>query len=135
MDHRFDVGVAQKRENAEQVFDMRMYAAVGYQSHQVQAGGAIDQRLPRRQLLECPAINRIGDPHQVLFEDAAGAERQVSNLGIAELAVRQTHRPSGRLQYGVWIGGEVMVEVRRARQRPRIVRATGVEAEPVENSQ
>ena len=86
-------------------------------------------------MLECPAINRIGDPHQVLFEDAAGAERQVSNLGIAELSIRQPDGSTGSLQGGVRIGREIMIQVGGTRQRPGVMGTARIQAEAIENRQ
>jgi hypothetical protein len=54
---------------------------------------------------------------------------------IAELTVWQANRPPRRLQHGMGVAGEVVIQRGRARTRPAIEGAAGIEAEAIENHQ
>ncbi len=114
---------------------MGVHAAVRHHADQVQAARPLEHALPGRASRHRAVIDGVGDAHQVLFEDAARSQREVADLGVAELPVRQADGPAGGLQRGVRIGGEIMVEVGSARQGPGVVRAAGVESESVEDGQ
>ena len=98
---------------------MRMHAAGRHQAHQV-AGAAVrlearDQILQRRLLRDLAARDRVADARQVLHHDAAGADVEMADLGIAHLPVRQADVLAGGVQQRVRAERPEPVEIGRAR--------------------
>ena len=91
-----------------------VHAAVGDEAQQVQRG-ASSHRLRERVLEhavgeERAILDGLGDAREVLVNDAAGADVQVPDLGVAHLARRQPHgRPRG-LKRAVRVRGQQTVE-------------------------
>ena len=74
-------------------------------------------------LEERPVLDRLVHPHQVLEEDAAGADRQVPDLGVAHLTGRQADRLAGCLERRMRVLGPEPVEDRRVRELDGVSRA------------
>jgi len=53
---------------------------------------SLERAHQRRVLEERPIFDRLVDAHEVLEQDAPGANRQVADLTVAHLARRQTDR-------------------------------------------
>ena len=101
-------------EQRADVVDVRVDAAVGDEPEQVDVSPALlrapergDERLV---LEEAAVLDRAVDPLEVLVEDAAGADRQVADLGVAHLP-----------------GGQADGLARRGERRVRVVLPEPVE--------
>ena len=88
----------------EQVPVERVHAAGPEQADQVQRaaglpqlGAQLDQR---RQLVELPALDALGDAHEVLGHHPAGAEVQVADLAVAHLAFGEPHGEAAGVEQG-----------------------------------
>ena len=79
---------------------MRVHAAVRNEPEQVHVAAAVaraPKRRDERHVLEEAAVrDRAVDPLEVLVEHAAGADRQMADLGVAHLPRRQTDRLARR---------------------------------------
>ena len=84
---------------------MAVDASIRDQPDKVERSLAIGGRLYRVHqggVLEEGAIgDRVVDLDQVLFHHAAAAESQVSDFGVAHLAIRQADRQAGSAYQGV----------------------------------
>src|ERR1700722_15436290 len=81
---------------------MRMPPAWGDEAHQVTGPAALfqcrdeaDESRPRG---DRAVLDGIADPHQFLLDDAAGADGQMADLGVAHLPVRQSDRAAGGVE-------------------------------------
>ena len=94
---------------------------------------------PRERRAECSVLeeravaNGDVDAHQILEQHPARADRQMADLGVAHLAVRQPHRLTRRSETRVGEGGPEVVEHRRRRQLHGVPRTGRGEAPPVED--
>src|SRR6266545_4142717 len=88
-----------------------------------------------RILEEGPIFDRLVDAHEVLEQNASGADRQVSDLTVAHLARRQTDRLTGRVESGVRELPPETVEVRGVGELDRIARPGGRTAPAVEDDE
>ena len=97
---------------------MRMHAAGRDQPDQV-AGAAGAASAPRRVSTKAGSLaiaavrDRVADPHQFLLDDAAGADVQMADLGVAHLPVRQADIAAGGVQERVRASLPQRREVRR----------------------
>src|ERR1700722_4078362 len=80
-------------------------------------------------------LDRVADPHQFLFDDTAGADRQMADLGVAHLAGGQTDIAAGGLQERMRAAGPYSGEVRHPCEADGIVGGRLAPAEPVEDHQ
>ena len=119
--------------------DMAMDAPVGDQAQQMQGpaqfGGAPGGGGQGGIVEEGAVRDGVVDQHQVLANDTTRAQGDVPHLGVAHLAVRQTHGPARGLQGSVGIEGEVAIQLGRARQGDGVVGLGGVDPEAVENDE
>ena len=95
----------------------------------------VERRLQRGVLEEGPVLDRAVDPLQVLVEHAAGADRQVPDLGVAHLAGREADRLARRLQGRVRVLGPEAVEDGRLGQVDRVPRPWRRAAPAVEDDE
>src|SRR5437867_5655238 len=94
------------------------------------------ERAPERLVLEDrPVIDRAGDAHQVLEEDPARPDREVTDLRIPHLAGREAHRLARGLQRRVRVRTPEPVERGRLRELDRISGAGGRAAPAVEDDE
>ena len=94
------------------------------------------ERLPQHRIRRHRPIGRRGvDPRQVLHHDAAGAEVQMPDLGVAHLPVGKPHGQPGRGQGGRRIPLPERVEHGRRGQRDCVARAVRREPPAVEHDQ
>ncbi len=105
---------------------VRVHAAVGEQAHQVQRratalGGRAGREKPC--VLEEGAVAQSQvDAEQVLRHHAAGAEGQVSDLGVAHHSGRKPHGFARRLEQRPRVLRQPAVEDGRARERDGVAR-------------
>ena len=122
-------------EQGFQVVDVRMDAAVGDEPEQVRALAALEGADEGGDLEEGPVLDRRVHSHQVLQQDAAGADRQVPDLRVAHLPRRKADRLAGCLERRVRVLGPEPVEDGRVRELDRVSRAGRGEAPPVEDDE
>src|SRR5436189_3933792 len=112
--------------------DVRVDAPVAHEAEQVDVPAALERGEERGVLEEGPVLDRLVHPHQVLVEPAAGADRQVTDLGVPHLAGREPRRLARGLDRRVRVAPPQVVEDGRVRQldgvpRPRRRAAPAVE--------
>ena len=112
---------------------VRVDAAVGDEPQQVHVLAALECPDEGRVLEERAVLDRLVDAHQVLEEHAPGADRQVPDLGVAHLAVRQADRLAGRLQRRVRVLGPEPVEHGGVGELDRVPRPGRGESPPVKD--
>src|SRR6266487_1119767 len=116
-----------------------MDAAVRDEPEQVDVGAALFRPLERadeRGVLEERSIrDRAVHALEVLVEDPARADRQMTDLGVAHLAVRQADRLTGGVERRVRVTRPEGVEHRRLGQLDRIPRAGSRDAPPIEDDE
>ena len=97
-----------------QVPHVAVHAAARHQTHEVQraaAAGGLGARLLEHAVGEEVAVgDRLADAREVLVDDAAGADVEMPDLGVAHLARRQPHRRAGCLEGAVRVRGQQPVE-------------------------
>ena len=76
-------------EQRLEVVDVRVDAAVRDEAEQVDVLAAFERAAEDGVLEERAVFDRSVHAHEILQEDAAGADRQVADLGVAHLAVRE----------------------------------------------
>ncbi len=93
MHHRRHAGLGQNARQRDAVILMRMHATLRHQPDQMAGAAALlhlgDQVDHRRLVRDLAGGNRGVDARQVLHGDPAGADVQVTDLGVAHLAGRQ----------------------------------------------
>ena len=124
-------------EQRPQVVDVRVDAAVGDEPEQVHLAGAgagpaeeVEQHLV---LEERAVLDRAVHPHEVLVEDATGADRQVADLGVAHLTVREPDGGARGVEPCRGVPPCQVVEDRRVREVDRVPRPRRGEAPAVED--
>ena len=133
---RVDPGLlGREAQQRLQMLDVRVDAAVGDQAEQVDVLAALERADERGVLEERAVLDRLVHAHQVLEEHAAGADRQVADLGVAHLPGRQADRLAGRLERRVRVLGPEPVEDGRVRELDRVPRPGRREAPPVEDDE
>ena len=94
-------------EQTVKVFEQRVHAGVGAQSHEVQLGAALlhapERGLPHGVARDLAIGDGLGDAHDLLIDDAAGADVLVADFAVAHHA-----------------GGHADIEPARGEQRERI---------------
>ena len=123
----------------QQVVQRGMNATRGSQAHQVQAlaiglgiaVGRLDLRVLQDGIVGTGAV----DLHQVLIDDAPGADVQVARLRVSHLSVGQPHVLARGLQFGVRIAGLQVVHVGRSGLCYHVPQALVADAPAVENNQ
>ncbi len=113
-------------EQSTQVLDVRVNAAVGDESEQMDVPGALTRPLERATerlvLEERSGLDRAVHPHEVLVDDPPGADRQVPDLRVPHLAVREPDRQPGRASVVCGKRAPEVVEDRRVRELDRVPR-------------
>src|SRR5262249_10847357 len=119
-------------EQRAQVVDVGVDAAVRDETEQVNPPAALEGAAEHWVLEQGAVGDRAVDALEVLVQAAAGADRQVADLGVPHLAGRQADRLAGRVESRVWIRPPEPAEDRRVGQldgipRPRRGAAPAVE--------
>ena len=130
---------ARQFEQREHVVDVRMHAAVGQQTEDVQGGieplALVDRAHQRFVFEEITVLNGLGDAGQLLIHDAARADIGVTDLGVAHLTVRQADIQTGSADIGHRVFLKDLVQIRRVRRLDRIALLFIAMAEAVHNDQ
>src|SRR5437868_3880179 len=96
---------------------------------------ALERATQHRALEERAVRDRRVDTHQVLVEAAARADREVTDLGVAHLPVRQARCRARRLEGRVRVVAPETVEHRRLRKVDGVSRPGRRTAEAVEDDE
>ena len=98
-------------DDADQMVDMAVHAAVTHQAKQVQTGrsGLGKSGLQHGVFPHGPIFDGIIHPAEVLKDNAARTQVQVSYFGITHLAVRKAHVLPGSAQQAVGIVGKEVI--------------------------
>ena len=110
------------------VVDVRVDAAVRDEAEQVDVLAALERAEQRGVLEERAVLDRLVHADEILEEDAPGADRQVPDLGVAHLAVREADRGARRLELRVRVLAPEPVEDRRVRQARRRCRGRAAQS-------
>ncbi len=101
-DHGAHPALRGELEARLEVAEVAVHAALGHEAHEVQRAappGGLVAGLHEDAVAEEVAVgDRLRDAREVLVHDAAGADVEVADLGVAHLARRQPHGRAGRLQ-------------------------------------
>ena len=116
-----------------------VHAAGAHEAHEVQglAGGCTVVHRADEDLigLEGAVLDGIVDARKLLEDDAAGANVEVADLGIAHLAIGQAHVLSGCAEGGVRVVGIQAVDERRVGRAHGVVGTLGRQTEAVHDAQ
>ncbi len=116
-----------------------MDAAIGLEAHEVEGRPALagvgDGSEEGRVLEKAPVLDRLVDPEDVLLDDPARPEIEVSYLGVAHLACAQADRAARGIEGGVRVLVPQLVEDGRPGQRDRVSLPRLAQAPPVEDDQ
>ena len=128
-----------EREQRTQMVDVRVDSARGDEPEQVDVAAVVARALHRgdegRVLEERPARDRAVHAHEVLEQDAAGADREVADLGVPHLPRRKPDRLARGRELGVRVPLPERVEDRRVRELDRVPRSRGREPPTVEDDE
>ena len=113
-----------------EVAEVGVHAAVRDETHEVERG------CPSPALWRRPAcrtgfskkravVDRLADARQVLVDDAAGADVEVADLGVAHLPGGQADGRARRVERAVRVGRPEPVEDRRVGERHGVARSAG----------
>ena len=126
-------------EQAEEVRDVAVHAAVADQTEQVQARIVREHMVHRlvqlRIFKEGTVFDRICDQRQILIDDAAGTDIEVADFAVAHLSLRQADSLAAAQQLGIGIRCEEVVKVRLFRDGDRIAGTCRRLAEAIQNHQ
>ena len=126
-------------QQAEHMGDVAVHAAVGEQAVHMQGGAFLLSVLycPQQFFVfkEIPVLNGLGDAGQFLIHDAAGAHVQMSHLGVAHLALRQSHCQAAGLSAYIGALAHELIHHRRFCLTHRVVLTALVQAVAVQNHQ
>ncbi len=78
--------------------DVRVNAALGDEAKQMHAVAALEYAAQHRVVEERAVGDRVVDALEVLRQPAAGADRQMADLGVAHLAGREARGRTGRVE-------------------------------------
>ena len=130
---------ARKLEQRLQVVEVRVDAALRDEAEQVDGAAALPRPLERSQerwvLVEGAVADGGVHALQILEEDPAGADRQVTDLGVAHLSGRQADRLAGGRERRVRVFAPEPVEDGRARQLDGVAGTGWRAAPPVEDDE
>ncbi len=106
-----------------EVPEARVDATVGDEPDQVDALGAGERVVDRNVLGQDPVEDGVIDAGEVLAHDRAGAEVEVTDLGVAHLPLGQPNGAPGGGERGVGVGGPQLVEHGGVGERDRVAGA------------
>ena len=125
MDERRHGGRGENAREHRGMILMRMHTARRHQAHDVAAAAglpqAFDQALECRRTCDIAAGDRRVDAGQILQHETAGADVEMSDLGIAHLPLRQANILARSSQQGVRAGRPQLVEAGSARLANSVV--------------
>ena len=126
-------------EQREQVVEVRVDASLGDEAEQVNVPSTLPcpcESADERGVVEEGAVpDREVDPHQVLEEHAAGADREVPHLGVPHLAGGQADGLARGGERRVWEQAPEGVEDRRLGEVDGVPRARRGEAPAIEDDE
>jgi hypothetical protein len=138
MHHRGCAPAAAQLDEGRQVIQVTVNAAVGHQPHQVDGPPALcgpGGRRAQGPVLEKAAVrDGIVDEHQVLPDNAAGAEGHVAHLRVPHLPVRKPDGAARCLQQSMVVTRQIVVEARRVGDRDRVVRLARVDPDTIKDN-
>src|ERR1700689_1442938 len=108
-----------------QVGEARVHAAVGDEADQVHAGRVAHGRHEDGVGGEGAIGDGVFDAREVLAHDGAGAEVEVTDLGVAHLPFGQAHGAAAGGELRVRVGRPELVEDRRVGERDGIAGTGG----------
>ena len=118
-----------------EVIDVRVHAAVRDETEQMDALATLERATHSLVLEEIAALDRPVHTHEILEEDAARADREVSHLGIAHLTVRQADGLTRGVELGVRVVVPEPVEDRSVRKLDRVARPGWRDSPTVEDDE
>ena len=126
-------------EQGEQVVDVGVHAAVRDEPEQVHVAAARPRSLERPQERFVPRQRTVADrlvhPHEILEQDPPRPDRQVADLGVAHLALREPDRLAGSLQRPARILAPEPVEHGRVGELDGVPRPGGRAAPAVQDDE
>ncbi len=118
---------------------MGMHPAVGQQPGQVQpAAGSLgfgDALQQHRVAEEIAVQDRLGDAGQILVDHPAGTDVEMTDLGVAHLALRQPHRHARSSDLHMGILFQQSGQIGGDRLGNGVVLGAGVDAPAIQNHQ
>ncbi len=134
-----DTCLAAERDRGEQVLVERVNSACPNQSDHVQRAVVptclLDQLHERRNSKELARLDRLRNPHDILRDDAAGAEIQMAHFTVADLSLGKSDGQAGRFEQRARRALPQFVPRRRIAELDRVALAAGTEAPAVEHNQ
>ena len=112
-----------------------MHAAVRDETQQMHVLAALEGGAQDRVVEELARLDRLVHAHEVLEEDAARADGEMPDLGVAHLAGRQADRLAGRLQRRMRVRAPEAVEDGRVGELDRVPRPRRGAAPAVEDDE
>ena len=123
----------------EQVGIVAVDAAVGKQAHQVEGAplflAVFHGRHKFRVLEEVTVLDGLGDPGQLLVDNAAGANIGMAYLRVAHLAIGQSHIHARGADEGVGIGRQDLIQIGGIGSLNRVAILIGVITETIHNQE
>ena len=115
--------------------DVRVHAAVRDEAEQVDVLAALERAAQDFVLEELAGLDRPVHADEVLEEDATRADRQMADLGVAHLAVRQADRRARGDELRVRMVAPQPVEDGRVGELDRVARARRRDSPAVEDDE
>src|SRR5215475_9798192 len=112
-----------------------MHTSVRDEPEQMDVLAPLERPSERVVLEEFAGLDRLVHAYEVLEEDAARADREVADLGVPHLALRQADRLPRGLELRVRIVLPQPVEDRGVRQLDGVARPGGSDPPPVEDDE
>ena len=135
--HLFDVPALRHFEQSVEVRVHGVHAAVGQQADEVQRAARLFAVIHRRDELgvleKLPVLYRLVDGGDVLVNDPARADVEVSHLAVAHLTGGKSDREAARFDESVRVSCHEAVEVGGACGDDRVAPCFGTVAEAVHN--
>ncbi|AII44349.1 hypothetical protein KR100_13430 [Synechococcus sp. KORDI-100] len=124
---------------ATEMVHVAVDTTIGAKPQQVQSATAgvhsLNKRSQGRRLDQLVVGDGITDPHKLLTDDPTGADRQVSDLGVAHLLIRQTNVSAAGFDQGVGIGMPERIHHRRLSLKDGVVLSRITVAPAVEDGE
>ena len=128
-----------KPQQSFKMADVAMYAAAAQQTDQMQivlaVGDVVQTRVQRRMLEETAVLDGDIDAHNVLVDNAARAQVEMSDFGVAHLPFWQADRTPRCVENRAFIGAQPVVVVGGIGLDNGVVGSTLTHAPAVKNNQ
>ena len=83
--------------------------------------------------MKLAVLNGLGDPGELLIDDAAGADIGVPDFGVAHLPLRQSDVHAGGADQSMRALGQNFAEIRHSRGADGVAVCRGIVAKAVKN--